>query len=407
MFVNERFAFSFAFERFKFTRRTFGPLSTRTTANRLLHTNSASNIRFKEIPCESSTSIAPMVSNPSSSNTIPEFVSDRIKHLKIDIVDFLVERLATFSSSDESSTKNLLEMAKYYFNQNGKLIRPTICLLIASACNDSLRKDDIVAKQIDLNQYRVAMVSEMIHTASLFHDDVIDQSDTRRGHPTANARWGNRQAVLAGDFILAQATKVLCMIGKPNVISTMAEIVEDLVKGELMQLASMDNLSPSQRFKHYMERNFYKTGSLFSNSCKSVAIISGCNEAVQSSAAEFGHNFGLAFQIVDDVLDYESSPLLLGKPVSNDLKQGLVTCPILFAAEQYPELNDLIKRQFSEPDDAARAYESVLKSDALKKSRELASQYSDEARKSALNLPESIVRDCLLDSISSIINRRS
>lgn len=112
-----------------------------------------------------------------------------------------------------------------------------------------------------------------------------------------------------------------------------------------------------------MERNFYKTGSLFSNSCKSVAIISGvlslllnwnflhlgCNEAVQSSAAEFGHNFGLAFQIVDDVLDYESSPLLLGKPVSNDLKQGLVTCPILFAAEQYPELNDLIKRQFSEP----------------------------------------------------------
>lgn len=129
-------------------------------------------------------------------------------------------------------------MAKYYFDQGGKLLRPTVSLLMSQACNQT-RGDKQLNEEIDrirANQYRIAMVSEMIHTASLVHDDIIDESDMRRGQPTVNARWGNRQAVLVGDYILARATRVLCEIGIPEVISVMAEVVEDLVQGELMQL---------------------------------------------------------------------------------------------------------------------------------------------------------------------------
>lgn len=114
----------------------------------------------------------------------------------------------------------------------------------------------------------------MIHTASLVHDDVIDKANLRRGQLTVNARWGNRQAVLAGDFILARATKLLCTIGDPEVISTMASIVEDLVKGELMQLSTPIDSDPNDRFQNYLLKSFYKTASLFANSCKSVAVLS-------------------------------------------------------------------------------------------------------------------------------------
>ena len=199
----------------------------------------------------------------------------------MDIITSILEQspisaeLAAPKVTSENFSKNLQDMAKYYFDQGGKLIRPTISLLMSDACSQITKPNAFKEDLVSLNQYRIAMVSEMIHTASLVHDDVIDESGTRRGKPTVNARWGNRQAVLVGDFILARATKVLCSIGEPPVISTMAEIVEDLVQGELMQLTVPAELEPVQRFQHYMTKTFYKTASLFANSCKSVAMLAG------------------------------------------------------------------------------------------------------------------------------------
>jgi decaprenyl-diphosphate synthase subunit 1 len=114
----------------------------------------------------------------------------------------------------------------------------------------------------------------MIHTASLIHDDVIDKSEMRRGQPTVNARWSSRQAVLLSDFILARAIKLMCTIGNPEVISIMTSIVEDLVKGEFMQLSSPTESDSNEQFQNYMLKSFYKTASLFANSCKSVAMLS-------------------------------------------------------------------------------------------------------------------------------------
>ncbi|KAE9547802.1 hypothetical protein FO519_008989 [Halicephalobus sp. NKZ332] len=313
---------------------------------------------------------------------LPTSIVKRLKSLQVDIISTILEQsdstksLVNFSSiSATNFAKNLQEMAKYYFDQGGKLFRPTVSLLMSSACSQTTKPTCSEDEFIDLNQYRIAMVAEMIHTASLVHDDVIDESDTRRGQPTVNARWGNRQAVLVGDFILARATKVLCSIGDPPVISTMAEIVEDLVQGELMQLTAPNDLDPNQRFQHYMTKTFYKTGSLFANSCKSVAMIAGCKEEVQKEAFEYGRNLGLAFQLVDDMLDYVASSAMLGKPSLNDLKQGLATCPVLFAAKEYPELNVLITRRFKNDGDVEKALNIVMNSDGLLQTKKLAKKH--------------------------------
>ncbi|KAI1730676.1 polyprenyl synthetase domain-containing protein [Ditylenchus destructor] len=250
------------------------------------------------------------------------------------------------------------------------------------------------------------MVSEMIHTASLVHDDVIDESDIRRGRPTANARWGNRQAVLVGDFILARATKVLCTIGQPKVISTMAEIVEDLVKGELMQLTCPDNLGTKERFQHYLQRTFYKTGSLFANSCKSVAMLAGLDENQQRDSFEFGRNLGLAFQLIDDVIDYISTTQISGKPTVTDLKLGLATCPALYAAQEHPELNDLINRRFSNDGDVETAFEIIMNSNGITKSKELAKTHCQNAIDLAQKLPNGQrVRDCLIEIVQAQLQR--
>uniref|UniRef100_A0A914Z377 Decaprenyl-diphosphate synthase subunit 1 n=1 Tax=Panagrolaimus superbus TaxID=310955 RepID=A0A914Z377_9BILA len=316
-----------------------------------------------------------------TSPTIPEYIVKRLKNLQIDIITSILEHSQISSQQISSKTtvtnfsKNLQEMAKYYFDQGGKLFRPTITLLMSDACSQITKPNYTGDDLIDLNQYRIAMVSEMIHTASLVHDDVIDESGTRRGAPTVNARWGNRQAVLVGDFILARATKVLCSIGEPPVISTMAEIVEDLVQGELMQLTLPPELEPVQRFQHYMTKTFYKTASLFANSCKSVAMLAGCDEKVQKDAFEYGRHLGLAFQLVDDMLDYVATSEVLGKPAASDLKLGLATCPVLYAAHDYPELNQLINRRFKNDGDVEKALKIVIGSRGLEKTKELAKEH--------------------------------
>uniref|UniRef100_A0A183C1J5 Solanesyl diphosphate synthase 1 n=1 Tax=Globodera pallida TaxID=36090 RepID=A0A183C1J5_GLOPA len=390
---------------------------------------------------------------------LPLKINERLSTLKEDVLSALLDKNAvppelisslmsgvggsSFSKALElvpSYNQNLQKMAKYYFTaKGGKLIRPTVSLLMSAACNQhskkpssatvpsrsgnvissatssdsSLRNKSSVAaaveesekKPIDIsfNQYRIAMVAEMIHNATLVHDDVIDESDRRRGQLTVNARWGNKQAVLVGDFILARATKVLCSIGEPPVIETMAEIVEDLVKGELLQLNGPSTSTGDARFNHYMVKTFYKTGSLFANSCRSVAMLSeNCDEILLELATEFGRNLGLAFQLVDDILDYCATEDALGKPTVNDLRLGLATCPVLFAAEEFPEvLNPMIERRFSADGDVQLALELVQRSDGLAQSRRLAREQGDKAIQCADQLLPGggLVRDCLVDIV--------
>lgn len=173
----------------------------------------------------------------------------------------------------------------------------------------------------------------MIHTASLLHDDVIDVSLTRRSKPSANAEFGNKMAILAGDFLLARASLALARLRSVQVVELLATVIANLVEGEFMQLKNgASGGSAASKFDYYLEKTYLKTASLIAKSCKACAILGGCENQVADICYTYGRNVGMAFQLVDDMLDFVVSADQLGKPSNADLKLGLATAPVLYAA---------------------------------------------------------------------------
>ncbi|XP_010858133.1 PREDICTED: decaprenyl-diphosphate synthase subunit 1 isoform X2 [Bison bison bison] len=252
------------------------------------------------------------------------------------------------------STAELREMSEYHFDGKGKAFRPIIVVLMARACNIHHNN----ARNVQASQRAIALIAEMIHTASLVHDDIIDDASSRRGKHTVNKIWGEKKAVLAGDLILSAASIALARIGNTTVISILTQVIEDLVRGEFLQLGSKEN--ENERFAHYLEKTFKKTASLIANSCKAVSVLGCPDPAVHEIAYQYGKNVGIAFQLIDDVLDFTSCSEQMGKPTSADLKLGLATGPVLFACQQFPEMNAMIMRRFGSPGDVDRALQYVL-----------------------------------------------
>ncbi|XP_061777611.1 decaprenyl-diphosphate synthase subunit 1 isoform X3 [Nerophis ophidion] len=297
------------------------------------------------------------------------------------------------------SKEELKSLCDYYFDGKGKAIRPMIVVLMARALNiHSNRAGDLLP-----GQRAVAMISEMIHTASLVHDDVIDGSDKRRGKRTINNVWGERKAILAGDFILSAASMALARIGNITVVKVLSQVIEDLVRGEFMQLGSKEN--ENERFKHYLEKTFKKTASLIANSCKAVSILVNSDPDVHEIAYQYGKNVGIAFQLVDDVLDFTTGASQLGKPSAADLKLGLATGPVLFACQQFPELHAMIMRRFSSKGDVAQAWQYVIQSDGVQQTNFLAQRYCQEAIRQISMLRPSAEREALIRLTEMVLTR--
>ncbi|XP_017262057.1 decaprenyl-diphosphate synthase subunit 1 [Kryptolebias marmoratus] len=297
------------------------------------------------------------------------------------------------------STKELKHLCDYYFDGKGKAIRPIIVILMSRALNIHSNK----AGDLLPGQRTIAMISEMIHTASLVHDDVIDSSDERRGKRSINDVWGQKKAILAGDFILSAATTALARVGDSTVVKVLSQAIEDLVRGEFMQLGSKEN--ENERFKHYLDKTFKKTASLMAHSCKAVSILVSSDPDVHEIAYQYGRNVGIAFQLVDDVLDFTSGADQLGKPTAADLKLGLATGPVLFACQQFPELHAMIMRRFSSRGDVDRAWQYVLQSDGVQQTTFLARRYCEEAIRQISLLRPSHERDALIRLTQIVLSR--
>lgn len=297
------------------------------------------------------------------------------------------------------STKELKDMSDYYFDGKGKAFRPIIVVLMARACNIHYNN----SRDMQASQRSIALIAEMIHTASLVHDDVIDDASSRRGKHTVNKVWGEKKAVLAGDLILSTASLALARIGNTAIISLFSQVIEDLVRGEFLQLGSKEN--ENERFAHYLEKTFKKTASLIANSCKAVSVLGCPDPVVHEIAYQYGKNVGIAFQLIDDVLDFTSCSHQMGKPTSADLKLGLATGPVLFACQQFPEMNAMIMRRFSVPGDVDRARQYVLQSDGVQQTTYLAQQYCREAVREIRKLRPSIERDALIQLSESVLTR--
>ncbi|KAK2780958.1 coq1 putative hexaprenyl diphosphate synthase [Onygenales sp. PD_12] len=261
------------------------------------------------------------------------------------------------------------------------------------------------------SQRRLAEITELIHTASLLHDDVIDNAVTRRSAVSANLEFGNKMAVLAGDFLLGRASVALARLRDPEVIELLATVIANLVEGEFMQLKNTahDEKNPvwtEDTIAYYLQKTYLKSASLISKSCRGAALLGHSAPEVVEAAYSYGRNLGLAFQLVDDMLDYTVSGEELGKPAGADLELGLATAPLLFAWKEFPELGRLVGRRFGREGDVALARQIVSQSSGLEQTRALAQEYADKAVASLAGLPDSDAKAGLVEMCTKTMRRR-
>merc|ERR1719423_456049 len=278
----------------------------------------------------------------------------------------LMEDIHSELNSELVVSSEIGDLAKYYFDGGGKSVRPCIAMCVGHMANHHTGN---MEEDGSRRQRMVAMVSEMIHTASLVHDDILDHAETRRGKESVNVRWDIKRSTMAGDYILGVGSRILSQVGNPDVVVILSQVLADLVQGEFMQLQSKQE--EAERFEHYLSKSFNKTASLMAYSCRANAVIAGVDKSLVEQAFQYGRNIGIAFQLVDDLLDFIVSADQLGKPAAADLKLGLATAPVLFAAEKYPVLNQLIGRRFSEAGDVEIAFKLVQESEGLQETKEL------------------------------------
>ena len=275
--------------------------------------------------------------------------------------------------------------AEHLFAAGGKRLRPGIVLLISRA----IAPDGSLTPR----HRRLAEITEMIHTASLVHDDVVDEAATRRGVATVHSRFNHRVAVLAGDFLFAQASWHLANLDDLDVVKLLSRVIMDLADGEVRQ--GLFRYDTGQTFEAYIEKSYCKTASLMANSARAAGVLTGLPEAQLDSLHRFGRQLGLAFQVVDDILDFTGSEQQLGKPAASDLASGYLTAPVLYALEEQPALAGLIEREFSKEGDLQQALDLVRGCEAIPRSRALAEQFAREAGESLAWLPPSEPRSAL------------
>ncbi|KAA0201234.1 Decaprenyl-diphosphate synthase subunit, partial [Fasciolopsis buskii] len=314
------------------------------------------------------------------------------------------------------------ELVRYQFDTRGKLLRPLLVTLMSACCNQHLNgttqfnfaSDPLahmytsrkLAQLVSPSQHRIAMITEMIHTTSLIHDDLLDSADFRRGKEATYRTFGHREAVLGGDYILTQSSRLLAEIGDTQVISVLSQVIADLIHGELMQLSSSSD--DTQRFQVYLDKTYRKTASLIANSCKAVAMLTkpALDLSLIETIYEFGRHLGMAFQLIDDVLDFVADEKNLGKPAGGaDLQMGVATGPVLFAAQSFPELDAILLRQFSLEGDRERALELVRLSDGIGQTRMLAEFHFHAAQRCLSRFRDSVPRRALLHVAANCLQR--
>lgn len=287
----------------------------------------------------------------------------------------------------------LMAAAEQIFGASGKKIRPALVFLVSRATAQLTGLGDITPQH-----RRLAEIIEMIHTASLIHDDVLDESDKRRGKETVNQLFGTRVAVLAGDFIFAQTSWLLANLENLEVIKLISQVIKDFASGEIKQATSLYDCEIS--LQDYLRKSYCKTASLVAASAKGAAIFSGASTDVKEKMFDYGKNLGLAFQIVDDILDFTQSTEQLGKPAASDLRRGNLTVPVLFALEKESGLKGLIQTEFVDQRDLEAAIQLVHQSGGIEQARDLAR----EKGKAALDCLDCLPKGPMTSSLEGMVD---
>ncbi|PFG74741.1 polyprenyl synthetase family protein [Tepidiforma thermophila] len=300
------------------------------------------------------------------------------------------------------STKNvdlppLKRMLDHALEARGKRLRPALVLLAGHLGDYNLNKLVPLGAAI-----------ELLHTASLVHDDVVDGATSRRGRPTANAVFDNALTVLLGDYMFANAAEMVTRTGSLAVTRLFALALMKMTSGELDQDAAA--FDAGKDVQHYLWRIGGKTAALFANATEGGAMLGNCDERVIEAMRTYGYSFGMAFQIVDDVLDFIGDETVMGKPVGSDLLEGTITLPGLLFLERYPKDNPIRRFILARRDRESRlreAIEAVRNSECIDASMEMARDYIRRAQEAIAFLPESETKRCLIDLSEYVLSRNS
>ena len=305
----------------------------------------------------------------------------------------LVER--TFETLKQADYGPLGEMLEMVLSGGGKLLRPALALLAGRFGHYNL---DLLVP--------LAASVELLHTATLVHDDVIDSAATRRGRPTVNSAFHNATTVMLGDYLFAHAADQVVQTNSLQVVRLFSDTLMIMAKGEIRQdITAYDS---RQTIQDYLQRIGGKTASLFATACEGGAIVSGQPDEWAQAFRDYGYNFGIAFQIVDDILDFTGEEDLMGKPVGSDLMQGTLTLPSLLLLERSPKSNP-VQKYFSRPNPErlTQAVRAVLDSGAVEESYEMARDFCRRANDALSILPDLDDRQTLRDLTEYILERRT
>jgi octaprenyl-diphosphate synthase len=310
--------------------------------------------------------------------------------------DDLVALEDEFGRDTISNVGAITEIGEYLRAGGGKRIRPALLLLSAKLLGYESR-----------GAVRLGAVVEIIHTATLVHDDIIDEAKTRRGRAAANTQWGNSKCVLAGDWLYMQAFKIAVQERNFRILDTLIELTQQMVEGELLQ---MEKLGQLISLDEHFDLIFRKTACLFSVCMRLGAILAGATPEQEAALGKYGHDLGMAFQIVDDVLDLTASEEVLGKPVASDLREGKMTMAVIHAAERCtPEerkkIETILEHRAFNGVSHAEILEILERYGSIEAAHKRAAQYAESACRSICTFPDSEIKRALLWAPEFVVAR--
>ena len=310
--------------------------------------------------------------------------------VNIDITKELktVEKLI---KSDINKEKTILKLYNYIFKSDGKKIRSRLNLIASSSSKNS-------------DRYKLASIIELLHTATLVHDDVVDNASTRRGAMSVNSLWSNAHGVLIGDYIYSKAFMLMVEIGKKDILAELADATNDISQGELIQLDAIANIKIS--LNKLKKISYFKTGRLFEASAKTGAMLAGANKNFIKNIGESAKNIGILFQIKDDLLDYSNSPKT-GKQSFQDLKEGKVTYPFFFALKNssQKEKKQLISFLDNQRLNEKKALALISKLNGLTKTQQLAEKFYTSSVNAAKTINNQFIRQEMIELANIALKR--
>ncbi len=333
---------------------------------------------------------------PAWEGDIPLQTTREIFDLVRDDLALVEQEIATQNSE---AIPAVAEVGSYVIQGGGKRLRPALLLLSAGLCG--FRGKSTI---------RLGAVMEMIHTATLIHDDVIDEAGLRRGRPSANSRWGNHRSVLAGDWLYMQSFQLAMRERNFRILDVLIELTQNMVEGELLQLDLIGRIDVTDR--QAMELSYRKTACLFSGCAQLGAVLAAQDPETEQAMADYGRFAGLAFQLVDDLLDFTSDPSKIGKPVLNDLRDGKVTLPLIYAlAQAGQEEHRMVAAVLADRSFDSVRPEQILdfvrRSGAFERARALAHDYAAQAKASLPDSPDNEYRRALFAVPDFLLEREN